>query len=45
MRTHPYEYTHANPTFRSIFEDWAGKFKINEVTTGASLSTGMSSAT
>jgi hypothetical protein len=23
--THPYEYTHANPTPRSIFEDYAGK--------------------
>jgi hypothetical protein len=23
--THPYEYTHANPTPRSIFEDCAGK--------------------
>jgi hypothetical protein len=23
--THPYEYTHANPTSRSIFKDWAGK--------------------
>jgi hypothetical protein len=23
--THPYEYTHANPTLRSIFEDCAGK--------------------
>jgi hypothetical protein len=27
QRTHtnPYEYTHANPTLRSIFEDYAGK--------------------
>jgi hypothetical protein len=25
MHTHPYEYTHANPTPRSIFEDCAGK--------------------
>jgi hypothetical protein len=23
--THPYEYTHANPTPRSIFEDWVDK--------------------
>jgi hypothetical protein len=26
MHTHPYEYTHTNPTPRSIFEDCTGKF-------------------
>jgi hypothetical protein len=25
MHTHPYEHRRANPTARSIFEDWAGK--------------------
>jgi hypothetical protein len=45
MHTHPYEYTHANPTPRSIFEDCRQIFKIDEVATGAPLSTGMSPTT
>jgi hypothetical protein len=43
--THPYEYTHANPTPRSIFEDCQQILKTDEVTTGASLSTGTSPTT
>jgi hypothetical protein len=38
--THPYEYRHANPTPRSILEDYRQILKIAEVTTDASLSTG-----
>jgi hypothetical protein len=38
--THPYEYTYANPTPRSIFEGCQQILKIDKVTTGASLSTG-----
>ena len=42
--THLYERTHGNPTPMSIFKDWAGKsiLEIDEVITGASLSTGTS---
>ncbi len=41
--THPYKHTHANLTLISIFKDWAKEIlKIDEVTIGASLSTGTS---